>query len=273
MKTEAFAPAKINLTLHVTGQRADGYHLLDSLVVFADIGDRLEITSAPELSMTISGEHAAGVPADARNLAWKAGVAAGWAGHISLEKVLPHGAGIGGGSSDAAAVLSALSQQGNAISDDVPLSLGADVPVCLAGEATRMQGIGDRLVPVDLPHLPAVLVNPGIPIPTPSVFKALITRQNPAMPDTIPAFDTAEECAHWLKGQRNDLEAPAMGLAHEIALAVSELRRTREVLLARMSGSGSTCFALYPTVQAAHLAACEIGVAHPDWWCRAVQLN
>ena len=127
-----FAPAKINLTLHVTGRRADGYHLLDSLVVFADTGDLLQLDPGPELALDVSGLFAGGVPADERNLVWKAAEGAGWTGHISLDKQLPHGAGIGGGSSDAAAVLRALAGQGTGIPEDLSLSLGADVPVCMA---------------------------------------------------------------------------------------------------------------------------------------------
>ncbi len=273
MKTEAFAPAKINLTLHVTGRRPDGYHLLDSLVVFADIGDRLEIAPGAGLSMDVTGEHAKGVPSDARNLVWKATQAVGWTGHIRLEKVLPHGAGLGGGSSDAAALLWALSAQGTQIPDGLPLSLGADVPVCMAFRAARMQGIGERITPVALPGLPAVLVNPGIPVPTGSVFAALADRDNPPMPIVIPDFKTPEDCAHWLRDQRNDLETPAMGLAREVEFLLDELRLTTRALLARMSGSGSTCFALYPSMQAARYAAKEIGAAHPNWWCRATKLN
>ncbi|NVO56587.1 4-(cytidine 5'-diphospho)-2-C-methyl-D-erythritol kinase [Rhodobacteraceae bacterium B1Z28] len=273
MATKAFAPAKINLTLHVTGQREDGYHLLDSLVVFADVGDQLKLTSGPGLSMAVQGEYAEGVPSDDRNLVWKAAEATGWSGHIELNKVLPHGAGIGGGSSDAAATLWALSGKGNEVPADLPLSLGADVPVCMAAKATRMQGIGDRLTPVNLPHLPAVLVNPGIPVPTGSVFKALAIRHNPAMPDIVPEFETPKDCAYWLRDQRNDLEIPAMGVAREIEFVLDELWMTSRALMARMSGSGSTCFALYPSMKAAHFAAYEIGAAHPEWWCRATQLN
>ncbi len=273
MATKAFAPAKINLTLHVTGQRADGYHLLDSLVVFADVGDQLEFTAGQILSIDVAGEHADGVPKDSRNLIWKAAEAAGWTGNISLNKILPHGGGIGSGSSDAAATLRALSDQGIDIPAEVPVTLGADVPVCLAAQATRMRGIGDRLELLTLPPLPALLVNPGIEVPTGSVFEALAHRDNPPMPEGIPDFETAEDCAHWLMDQRNDLETSAFGIAREIECLLDELRLTKSALLARMSGSGSTCFALYPSMKAAHFAAYEIGAAHPDWWCRATQLN
>lgn len=273
MTTSAFAPAKVNLCLHVTGRRDDGYHLLDSLVMFADVGDQLTFTPGPDLSLSVGGEFAAGVPTDARNLVWQAAARAGWTGQITLDKALPHGAGIGGGSSDAAATLHALAGQGADIPPELPLSLGADVPVCMAARATRMRGIGEHLTPAQLPALPALLVNPGLPVPTGAVFQAMATRDNPPMPDVIPALDDPEACAAWLSDQRNDLEPPATALAPGIALVLEELADTRNALLARMSGSGSTCFALYPTMKDAHFAAYQIGAAYPDWWCRAVQLR
>ncbi|MDP5217478.1 4-(cytidine 5'-diphospho)-2-C-methyl-D-erythritol kinase [Ruegeria sp. 2205SS24-7] len=273
MTVRAFAPAKINLTLHVTGQRDDGYHLLDSLVAFADIGDHLEFAPGPTLSIEVTGEHAEGVPADARNLIWQAAQAFGWTGSVHLNKVLPHGAGIGGGSSDAAATLRVLSDQGADIPYELPLSLGADVPVCMAAKAARMRGIGERITPVRLPPLPTVLVHPGVPVPTGPVFAALASRANPAMPVDLPEFDTPQDCAMWLGDLRNDLERPAIGVAPEIARVLDALGATTKALLVRMSGSGSSCFALYPSMKAAHFAAYEIGAAHPDWWCRAVALS
>ena len=273
MAAEVFAPAKINLTLHVTGRRADGYHLLDSLVVFADAGDRLQLDPGPELALEVTGPFAEGVPADQRNLVWKAAAGAGWTGRISLDKQLPHGAGIGGGSSDAAAVLRALAGQGGGIPEGLALSLGADVPVCMTARAVRMQGIGEEVAPVELPELHALLVNPGVHVPTGPVFSALASRDNPPMPGHIPSFASAEDCAAWLGEQRNDLEAPARSLAPQIDRTLSDLRSSRQALLARMSGSGATCFALYPTKKAAHMAAYEIGAEHPDWWCSAVTLT
>lgn len=273
MTAEAFAPAKINLTLHVTGQRADGYHLLDSLVVFADVGDRLWLRPDNRLSLAVSGEFSAGVPTDRRNLVWQAAEGAGWAGGIQLEKSLPHGAGIGGGSSDAATVLNTLAAQGFPTPDDVQLSLGADVPVCMLGQAARMQGIGDDITPVTLPKLPALLINPGVAVPTGAVFSSLASRDNPPMPQGIPEFSTPADCADWLSQQRNDLHPPAANVAPIIDQVLSELAGTSEMLLARMSGSGSTCFALYPTLKAAHVAAYEIGTAQPDWWCVATVLK
>ncbi|WP_171208994.1 MULTISPECIES: 4-(cytidine 5'-diphospho)-2-C-methyl-D-erythritol kinase [unclassified Ruegeria] len=269
MTAEAFAPAKINLTLHVTGQRSDGYHLLDSLVVFADVGDHLTFHPGPALSIEVSGEFAQGVPTDDRNLVWRAAQAVDWTGQITLNKALPHGGGIGGGSSDAAATLRALGGADTAVA----LSLGADVPVCGRGKATRMQGIGEDLSPAVLPPLPALLVNPGVSVPTGPVFQALDRKDNPAMPADIDVFDSVTTCAEWLSTQRNDLQIPACSVAPQIIDVLDALGDTRDVLLARMSGSGSTCFALYPTMKAAHFAAYEIGAAQPDWWVRATTLS
>ena len=264
--TEAFAPAKINLTLHVTGQRGDGYHLLDSLVMFADVGDRLRLTPGPELSISVTGPFATGVPTDARNLVWRAATLAGWTGHIALDKALPHGAGIGGGSSDAAAVLRALGFRGDA------LSLGADVPVCQRGAATLMSGIGERLAPVPgLPPLPAVLVNPGVHVPTPQVFAALARKDNPpmaALPDGGPGV-----WLDWLRAQRNDLEAPAIALAPQISGVLAALAECPGLALARMSGSGATCFGLFADAESADAAARSISGQHPGWWVRPTLLS
>ncbi|WP_170385708.1 4-(cytidine 5'-diphospho)-2-C-methyl-D-erythritol kinase [Ruegeria atlantica] len=273
MATKAFAPAKINLTLHVTGQRPDGYHLLDSLVVFADVGDTLEFSPGPALSISVTGEHAEGVPTDSRNLVWKAAEVTGWTGHIDLNKNLPHGGGIGGGSSDAAATLRMAVGQDELVPLDTALSLGADVPVCTQTRSTRMRGIGEQLMSVELPQLPALLVNPGVEVATGAVFSSLGSRENPPMPEVIPEFQTVEDCATWLQSQRNDLEPPTTRLAPEVERVLGDLAETKHSLLTRMSGSGSTCFALYPTMKDAHFAAYEIGAAHPGWWCRATQLN
>ena len=273
MTVKAFAPAKINLTLHVTGQRDDGYHLLDSLVVFADVGDQIVMSPQDDLSIEVTGEFAQGVPTDRRNLVWKAAEGAGWSGRISLDKALPHGAGIGGGSSDAAAVLRALSAQGLPVAKEFLISLGADIPVCMAAQASRMQGIGEQISPVELPKLPAVLVNPGVHVPTGGVFSAMAWRDNPPMPSHIPDFPTAKEVAGWLSEQRNDLQVPAAAIARQIDQVLADLNCTGNVMLARMSGSGATCFALYPTMKAAHHAAYEIGSANPEWWCVATELS
>jgi len=259
MTSEGFAPAKVNLTLHVTGQRADGYHLLDSLVVFADIGDRLWFDAGPQMRISVTGPFAEGVPVDQRNLVWQAAVLAGWTGHITLEKNLPHGAGIGGGSSDAAAVLQAFGGTADA------LQLGADVPVCLAHAPQRMRGIGEILDPIaPLPDLEIVLVNPRVAVPTAPVFNGLASKTNSPMADTIPAFADAAGFVHWLGAQRNDLEAPARVHAPQVDKALAALEGA---LLARMSGSGATCFGLYES--GAAQAARRIAQTHPDWWVRA----
>jgi len=256
MTTEATAPAKINLSLHVTGQRVDGYHLLDSLVVFADIADRLWFDEGPQMRITVSGPFASGVPTDARNLVWQAAELAGWTGHIRLEKNLPHGAGIGGGSSDAAAVLRMFGGAKRAA------TLGADVPVCLNTTPQRMRGIGDKLEPLSaLPDLEIVLVNPNVVVPTGPVFSGLYGKQNAPMPDGLPDFDSAESFSDWLRAQRNDLEAPARAIAPQIDDVLGALGGA---LLARMSGSGATCFGLFSAGAARHAA--RIAEANPDWW-------
>lgn len=264
------APAKVNLSLHVTGRRDDGYHLLDSLVAFAETGDRLDLVPGGPLSIHVSGPFADGVPCDDRNLLWRAADRAGWTGAIHLEKNLPHPAGLGGGSSDAAAFLNAVAAH---IEPEAQCALGADVPVCMHAAAARMQGIGERVTPVNLPPLPAVLVNPGVDVPTGQVFAALSRRDNPPMPHDIPGFSDAADCAAWLSAQRNDLETPARQVAPQINSVLDLLHETRDALLVRMSGSGASCFALYPTLKAAHFAVYEIGAAQPDWWCVATELR
>ncbi|MEP2642373.1 4-(cytidine 5'-diphospho)-2-C-methyl-D-erythritol kinase [Roseobacter sp.] len=263
--TRAFAPAKINLTLHVTGQRDDGYHLLDSIVVFAQVGDRLWLTKGAGLNMDICGPFAAGVPADKRNLAWRAAELAGWQGHIRIEKNLPHGGGIGGGSADAGAVLRALGVTQNAV------SLGADVPVCQRGQAARMRGVGDQIKGITtIAPFFAVLVNPGVHVATPDVFQLLDRKENSPL-DPLPS--TGAAWMDWLVSQRNDLQGPATQVAPAIVDVVQALGGTKHLLLARMSGSGSTCFGLYPTLPDAQAAAQSIAADHPDWWCVATTLS
>ncbi|MDN3712544.1 4-(cytidine 5'-diphospho)-2-C-methyl-D-erythritol kinase [Paracoccus cavernae] len=251
------APAKINLTLHVTGRRDDGYHLLDSLVVFADVGDVVHLSEGP-LSLSISGPFAAGLAADADNLCLRAARLAGVEVAIALEKNLPVASGIGGGSADAAAVLRALGAN-----PARPESLGADVPVCLAGRPVRMRGLGEILDPVPtLPPLALVLVNPGKGLSTPAVFRAMTRRDNPAMPD-LPEFRDTAALVDFLQTCRNDLEAPAISLLPEIATCLDALRDSG-ALLARMSGSGATCFGIFADPAAARAAAQAL--ARPQWW-------
>jgi 4-diphosphocytidyl-2-C-methyl-D-erythritol kinase len=265
-RVDVIAPAKINLTLHVTGQRADGYHLLDSLVAFAPrAADRLVLTRTEALSLEVHGPFAAGVPEDARNLCWQAATLYGAPAAISLDKRLPHAAGIGGGSSDAAAVLRGLEAlHGAPFAGDATV-LGADVPVCRAPGAQRMSGIGERLSPVDLPPLFAVLVNPGVAVPTGPVFAGLATKQGAPMTPQ-PAGQGGAAFADWLAAQRNDLQAPAIALAPAVAEALEALSARAGVWLSRMSGSGATCFGLCDSADAARGVAEALRAAHPGWW-------
>jgi 4-diphosphocytidyl-2-C-methyl-D-erythritol kinase len=258
------APAKVNLCLHVTGRRDDGYHLLDGLVAFAPVADDLVLTDAPVPGLTVDGPMAAGVPTDPTNLVLRAAalVAPGRPLSIRLTKHLPAAAGIGGGSSDAAAIARALGA-----TDPGPLrALGADVPMCLSPRPWRSRGTGEYLTPVALPPLPAVLVNPRVAVPTAPVFAGLSRRDNPPLPDALPALPDAATAIAWLATQRNDLEPPARALAPAIGAVLAALASTPGCGLARMSGSGATCFGLYPTDTAAAAAARALRAAHPDWW-------
>jgi len=276
--------AKVNLFLHVTGKRPDGYHLLDSLVVFAGIGDTVEAAPADGLRLTVSGPTAPLldqldddniVLKAARALASACGVAAN--AHISLTKRLPVAAGIGGGSADAAATLRALMRLWQlSLSADrlhaLALSLGADVPVCLTGTPTRMFGIGDRLEAAPLlPPAWLVLVNPGIGLSTPSVFKARQGCFHDALPLTTAPRDAAQ-LAQELGRRDNDLAAAAQSLVPEITLALDLLNDTPNCLLARMSGSGATCFGLYADQASAQHAASQILAHQPGWWCHAAPM-
>ena len=275
MTVRVFAPAKINLTLHVTGQRADGYHLLDSLVVFADVGDVVTAVEGKGLTLNVTGPEAGGVPAGENNSILQAARFLGVQDvAFTLEKHLPTAAGIGGGTADAAAALQAVAQlRGVDMPRDV-LPLGADVPVCLRGKTTRMSGIGEGLADVDgLPDIWAVLANPRVGVSTPEVFKRLQYKNNAPMPDQIPAFETVRDLAGWLADQRNDLEAAAIEVQPKVAEILEALRRVKGQLLTRMSGSGATCFALFGDEQSADSAALEISAQHPDWWVRNTRLG
>jgi 4-diphosphocytidyl-2-C-methyl-D-erythritol kinase len=275
MMTKTFAPAKINLTLHVTGQRADGYHLLDSLVMFADVGDRVRLVPADAMSLEVTGPMAAGVPADASNLVWKAAALHDLPVAITLEKHLPTAGGIGGGSSDAAATLFAMVDlTGNATMPEGATALGADVRVCLARQAARMRGIGDEVQPVQgVPELHVVLANPGVAMSTPEVFAALESKQNEPMPKRIPRWRGAWSAIDWISKQRNDLEAPALKLAPVIGDVLAALAALPGARMARMSGSGATCFALFEDRAEADAAADDLADAHPDWWVTAASLH
>lgn len=266
---DVFAPAKINLTLHVTGQRGDGYHLLDSYVCFAGIGDRLTVETADTTSLTVTGPFAKGVPTGPENLVCRAAALLGVTARITLEKNLPAAAGIGGGSADAAATLKALADlYGIPLPErDRVLTLGADVPVCLTGGQVRMMGIGDDLAPITSAPMgwPTVLVNPGVSVSTPEVFRRLASKTNAPMPDAL-LEDTYNDFPDWLGHQRNDLEAPAIQLAPVIADVLDALRAEPGCRIARMSGSGATCFAIFDELDQAAAAVDAIRAVHPDWW-------
>lgn len=269
MATE-FAPAKINLALHVTGRRADGYHLLDSLVVFADAGDRLTLADAPALTLAITGPQAGNLPVTEDNLVLRAARAIGeGTAAITLEKVLPVASGIGGGSADAAAALRLIARvRGRPLpTPDAVLQLGADVPVCLSGRPVRMTGIGEALVPLahPLPPVWLVLANPMQGVATPQIFGALERRENPPMRD-LPRLRSAAELAAWVAMQRNDLEHPAERLLPVIGQVRAALSAQAGCLVARMSGSGATCFGLFADPLSASAAARAIRCVQGGWW-------
>jgi 4-diphosphocytidyl-2-C-methyl-D-erythritol kinase len=276
------APAKLNLFLHVLGRRADGYHLLDSLVAFADIGDVLDAAPAAALSLAIEGPFAAGLSAGPDNLVLRAamalaaetGVAA--TGRLTLRKNLPVASGIGGGSADAAAALRLLCRLWGVAPQPAVLArlaarLGADVPVCLAGRASRMGGIGDLLEPAPvLPDCGIMLVNPGIAVPTADVFRA---RQGAwSAPAALPgSWPDAAAMAADLRALRNDLEPAAVGLQPVIAQVLAAMAGLPGCLMARMSGSGATCVGLFADVGSAEHALG--GVRQAGWWCWAGALR
>ncbi len=287
MTVRVFAPAKINLTLHVTGQRDDGYHLLDSLVMFAGVGDVLTISPGNLNALTVVGPEAKGVPADAGNLVTQVASKL-WQGHpldIHLEKNLPAAAGIGGGSADAAACfrgLSFLLENSDATFDadqfaDMAmrelLDVGADIPMCMASKSARIGGIGDQIELLgDAPQLAILLVNPRVSVPTPAVFSALKNRNNPAMTDMPSDMSDTSAFVDWLAKQRNDLEPAAISQVPVITTVLEQIRQTTDCLLARMSGSGATCFGLYPSVTAAQHACQQIVDAHSNWWVKPTTL-
>lgn len=277
----AFAPAKVNLYLHVLGRRDDGYHLLDSLIAFADIGDRVTAKAADGLTLMLGGPEAAalaGLGDDnlvlraARLLAARAGIGAGVT--LYLDKRLPVAGGIGGGSADAAAALHALNELWDRPLQDAALAalgleLGADVPACLAGRPVWVGGIGERIEPAaSLPPLGIVLANPRRPLPTPEVFRA---RRGPvsAPGRFAPVPQDPAALAAALATRRNDLTEAALELVPEIATVLETLGRLPGALLVRMSGSGASCFALFRDRAAAISAGEVLAPAQTGWWTAA----
>lgn len=274
------ARAKVNLWLNVVGRRADGYHLLDSLVAFTDLADDIEVGAASDLSLEVAGPGAASLHDEADNLVLRAArLLAGRAGlapraALRLTKRIPVAAGLGGGSADAAASLLALVDLWRVAMPeeelfDLAAELGADVPMCLAGRPALVAGVGERLAPAPrLPPCAILLVNPGLPLPTPHVFAARqgsfsAERPSPGAWPDLAAFGRE------LAARGNDLTDAAVSLRPEIASVLQVLRGSHGIVHAAMSGSGATCFGLYETVEAAQRAAAGLP---PSWWRHAGQL-
>jgi 4-diphosphocytidyl-2-C-methyl-D-erythritol kinase len=282
------APAKVNLTLRVLGRRADGYHEIESLVAFASIGDALSFAPGGALALTVRGPSAGEAGATADNLVLKAARALAdrlptvGAGTFDLDKRLPVAAGLGGGSADAAAALRLLAQVNNLAADDPLLyaaarATGADVPVCLDPRTRLMRGIGEVLFgPFKLPPLQGVLVNPGVALETKAVFarwKPLATPLVPADLTVLTAMTKRDQLVRFLLSQANDLESAAIALAPVVADVLLALSSQPHCELARMSGSGATCFAVFASAAAAIKAAEAVHAEYPKWWVRATALG
>lgn len=267
------APAKINLFLHVGHRRADGFHPLQSLAVFTDMGDRLVFDPASGLSLEIDGPFSAGLEGEGDNLVLRAARALGnGAAAITLTKNLPVASGIGGGSSDAAAALRGLRRLWNADTDDAALQavaagLGSDIPVCVTAATAFMEGRGEILrAAQSMPRIAMLLVNPGVAVPTKDVFAALKTRSGVEM--TLPQgrFSDTADLLRFLETTRNDLEAPARALQPVIGDVLTAIAALPGALFTRMSGSGATCFGIFPDDDCCARAANALKSAHPDWW-------
>lgn len=283
MRVVRTAPAKINLALHVVGQRADGYHLLDTLVTFARFGDEITVAADDALRLEVHGLYGETLGGDPDgNLVFRAArlLAAeaerqgrGRVGaSIRLDKHLPIASGVGGGSADAAATLLALNDLwaldlSPARLAELGLSLGADVPMCLAGVPARVTGIGEHVAPGPaMPEHGLLLVNPQVPVSTPAVFKGLTRRDHPPMPDLPEVWDGVDHLVDWLSETRNDLQPPAEAIAAEVADVMAVLADLQGCRFARMSGSGATCFGLFATDDAATDAGKALAAVQPAWW-------
>lgn len=280
--------AKVNLTLRVLGRRSDGYHEIESLVAFAGLGDALSFSPGGELAVTVHGSSAALAGETADNLVLKAARALAdraptvGLGIFDLDKRLPVAAGLGGGSADAAAALRLLARANDLAADDPLLyaaarATGADVPVCLDPRLRLMRGIGEILSsPLKLPALQGVLVNPGVAVSTKAVFSIWRPTALPPMPadlTVLAAMRSRDQLLRFLKNQSNDLETAAITLAPTIADVLVALRSQPGCELARMSGSGASCFAIFASAAGAITAAEALHAKHPDWWVRATALG
>jgi 4-diphosphocytidyl-2-C-methyl-D-erythritol kinase len=267
------APAKINLFLHVGDKRADGFHPLQSLAVFTDMGDVLTADAAPDLSLAINGPFAGGLEGEADNLVLRAARSLGNKGaSLHLTKNLPVASGIGGGSSDAAAALRGLRALWNDSRDDAALqviaaALGSDIPVCLDAVPAFMEGRGELLRSVEaMPRVPMLLVNPGVAVPTRDVFAVLASRSGAEMQLPRGRFRDTADLLRFLETTRNDLEAPARALQPVIGDVLAALAALPGALLSRMSGSGATCFGIFADDDCCRRAAEQLAGAHSRWW-------
>lgn len=287
------ARAKVNLTLRVNGRRTDGYHDLESVVAFADCADRLTLTPGPDLELKMLGPLAEACGDTSDNLVLKAArllaerVPGMKAGSFTLDKALPVAAGIGGGSADAAAALRLLAQLNGLALDDVSIIevaklTGADVPVCVNSRSCVMTGVGEALQPLTLPKMPCVMVNPGVPVATKDVFAALGLRNGELrvgatdvlLQDGWPDGQASlEDWVEALAASSNDLETPALRVQPVIGEVIAALNATNGAWLARMSGSGATCFAIYENTVEAGRAAEKLRRDHPRWWVHAGTLS
>ena len=277
------APAKVNLALHITGRRPDGYHELESLVVFADIADELSARAAKSDSLRVGGPFAAAAGSGDSNLVMRAIAAfrVRWPGHVEtgltleLKKNLPVAAGLGGGSADAAAALRLMASLGEAdisLADlgAVALSLGADVPACLLSRPCEVRGVGEIVHPLrGFPPSHIVLVNPLVPVVTADVFRRLLSRENPPLPPLPQPLTRPAQLGLWLAETRNDLEPPAIALLPVIGDLIAGMRKFDGCILARMSGSGGTVFGLFGSAAQAHQAAHDLREKRPGFWVAA----
>jgi 4-diphosphocytidyl-2-C-methyl-D-erythritol kinase len=289
MDRAAFAPAKVNLFLHVGPPAKDGYHPIASLMAFADVGDLVAAFEAEALALHVHGPFSHGLTGEGDNLVMRA--ARGFLAEakrpvapvgLSLDKRLPVAAGLGGGSSDAGAALRLLREvSGVKLSDErleaVAASLGADGAACLWGRPTFAEGRGERLGPAPgLPPIDAVLVNPGVPVSTPAVYRRFDADArfgDVSLPPSPDAFEDVRELAAWLSRLRNDLERPAIAVAPEVGVVLETLAGEPETLLARVSGSGGTCFALCEDDVAAESLAERLEALAPAWWVKRCKLG
>jgi 4-diphosphocytidyl-2-C-methyl-D-erythritol kinase len=289
--TSVWAPAKINLYLHVGSPGAGGLHPLDSLVVFADTraADRVSARTHPQLTLAVEGPGARPLKHAPNNLVMAAAVAlreacarTGVGAALSLHKELPIAGGVGGGSADAAAALTMLNEMwgvgfGVGALERIAMQLGSDVPACVRGRPLLMRGTGERLEDADAPDLPAVLVNPGVPLETRRVYERYDDLGKPALfREVAPPVDAASDVAAFargLKDYRNDLEPAAISLCGEVGRVLKALAEEPGLLLARMSGSGPTCFGLFESDAAAQAAAASLAGKRRRWWVRATTLR